>query len=236
MTKPNVVNLEAKERETGRKNADKLREEERIPAVVYGPTLEENFAISIDEIELEKILSVSRTQIIELEFENGDTHRALLKDVSFHPVTDRVLHADFYALSEDHEVTLKIPIRLTGTAIGVTDGGGRVFQPMHIVRIKTLPSQIQPEYTLDITPLTIGDSLHVSDLELGDVTPLDDLSRTIVTIRPPKSEELLEATLATAEPEEEAEEGELAEGEEPEAAEGEEQEGEGEGETPEEES
>ena len=232
-TKPNVVNLEAKERETGSKNADKLREQERIPAVVYGPALKENYNISIDEIELEKILSISRTQIIELEFENGDTHRALLKNVSFHPVSDRALHADFYVLSEDHEVTLKIPIRLTGTAVGVTDGGGRVFQPMHIVRIKTLPSQIQPEYTLDITPLTIGDSLHVSDLELGDVTPLDDLSRTIVTIRPPVSEELLEQTITTVETEEDEE---LAEGEEPETAEGEEPEGEVEGEEPDEES
>jgi len=141
----------------------------------------------------------------------GNTYRTLLKRVEFHPVTDRVLHADFYGLSDEHKVTLKVPIRLTGTAKGVTDGGGRVFQPLHIVRLKTLPKDIVAEYTLDITPLGIGDSLHISDLDLGDITPIDDLSKTIVTIRPPKSEELLEAITTTAEEEEEAEEGEEAE-------------------------
>jgi len=211
MAKPEVVSMKTTPRTTGQKNANKLREEELIPVVVYGPEIEENLHLSIDENELEDILAVSRTQIIELEVQEGQTIRALLKNVEFHPVTDRALHADFYALSDKHKVTLKIPIRLTGVAKGVTDGGGRVFQPMHIIRLKTLPEDIQAEYTLDITPLGIGDSLHVSDLELGDVTPLNDLSRTIVTIRPPKSEELLAATTPdVAEDEEEPVEGEEA--------------------------
>jgi len=215
MAKPEVVTMSADGRETGSSAAKKTRINERVPAVVYGPELKENMHISVDEIELEKVLSVSRTQIIEIEAD-GNTYRTLLKSVEFHPVTDRVLHADFYALSDEHKVTLKVPIRLTGTAKGVTDGGGRVFQPLHIVRLKTLPKDIVAEYTLDITPLGIGDSLHISDLDLGDITPIDDLSKTIVTIRPPKSEELLEAITATADEEEveEDEEAEVAEGEE----------------------
>lgn len=230
MTTPEVVELKGKKRETGRKAADALRDAMRVPCVMYGPTVDENIHFSIDELTLEKtILSVSKRQIIELEID-GSTYKTLLKKAEFHPITDRPIHVDFYALDDDHKVTLSVPIRLAGTAIGVTEGGGRVFQPMHILRIRVLPERIPGDYTVDISELEIGDSLHVRDLELEGITPLDDLSQTIVTIRPPKSEALLTSSLITEEePEEELEEGEeLAEGEEP--TEGEAAEGEGEAE------
>lgn len=228
MTTPDVIELEGKIRETGRKAADALRDSMRVPAVLYGPELDENVHFSVDELELEKILSVSKRQIIELNVD-GTTHRTLMKKTEFHPITDRPVHLDLYALSDDHKVSLSVPIRLTGTPIGVRDGGGRIFQPMHILRIKVLPEDIPGDYSVDITELEIGDSLHVKDLELEGIIPLDDLSRTIVTIRPPKSEELLTSSLITEEPsEEELEEAvegeELPEGEAPEG-EGEEEEG-----------
>ena len=230
MTTPEVVQLKGEIRETGRKAADALRDSMRVPCVLYGPELDDNIHFSIDELTLEKqILSVSKRQIIELEID-GKTHKTLLKKADFHPITDQATHVDFYALDDDHKVTLSVPIRLEGTAVGVTEGGGRVFQPMHILRIRVFPDRIPGDYTVDISELEIGDSLHVSDLELEGIIPLDDLGRTIVTIRPPKSEALLTSSLITEEPsEEELEEGEeLAEGEEPiegEAAEGEEGEG-----------
>ncbi len=228
MAAPEVVELKAEKRETGRKPAQALRDAMKVPGVLYGPEVDENISFSIDELELEKILSVSKRQIFELNVE-GKTHRTLLKDFDIHPVTDRVIHVDLYELSDEHEVTLSVPIHLKGTAVGVTEGGGRIFQPMHILRVRVKPDQIQGEYHVDISELEIGDSLHVRDLDLEGITPLDDLSRTIVTIRPPKAEELLTSALVTeelseeeGEAMEEAEEGEeLAEGEE--AAEGEEE-------------
>ena len=229
MIKPEVFTLKGKERETGRKVADALRDSMRVPAVLYGPEIEENIHFSVDELELEKVLSNSHRQIIELEID-GTTYKTLLKTTDFHPVSDRAIHADFYVLDDEHKVTLSVPLRLTGNAIGVTDGGGRVFQPMHILRIRTYPDNIPGAYSIDITDLAIGDSIHVRDLELEGIEALDEGSRTIVTIVPPKSEALLTSTLVTEEPaEEELEEGEepvegeLAEGEEP--AEGEEAEG-----------
>lgn len=231
MTTPEVVELKGELRETGRKVADALRDSKRVPCVLYGPAVDENIHFSIDELSLEKeILSVSKRQIIELEID-GTTYKTLLKTADYHPVSDRPIHIDFYALDENTEVTLSVPIRLTGTAVGVKEGGGRVFQPMHILRIRVLPEDIPGDYSIDITELEIGDNLHVRDLELEGIVPLDDLDRTIVTIRPPKSEALLTSSLITEElSEEELEEGEeLAEGEEP--IEGEEPE-EGEGEEP----
>lgn len=229
MTTPEVVELQGKIRETGRKATEALRDSMRVPCVLYGPTVDDNVHFSIDELELEKhILSVSKRQIIELQID-GNTYKTLLKKAEFHPINDRPIHVDFYALDEDHKVTLSVPIRLTGTAIGVTEGGGRVFQPMHILRIRVLPDRIPGDYTVDISELEIGDSLHVRDLDLEGITPLDDLSQTLVTIRPPKSEALLTSSLVTEEEPEELEEGEeLPEGEEP--VEGEAAEGEGEGE------
>jgi len=235
MTTPEVVELEGKKRETGRKVADALRDAMRVPSVLYGPKVDENIHFSIDELELETILSVSKRQIIELNID-GKKHKTLLKDVEYHPLSDRPIHVDFYALAEDHKVTLSVPIKLEGTAVGVAEEGGRIFQPMHILRIRVTPDKIPGVYTVDISDLSIGDSLHVRDLELEGIIPLDDLSRTLVTIRPPKSEALLTSALISEEPsEEELEEGELPEGEEElaEGEEGAEEEGEGEEEAPE---
>ncbi|WP_445666719.1 50S ribosomal protein L25 [Fodinibius sp. AD559] len=230
MITPEVVDLEAKKRETGRKAADALRDAMRVPCVMYGPEVEENVHFSIDELEFEKILSESKRQILNITVD-GEEYKTLLKDVEFHPLTDRPVHADFYVMDEDHKVTLSVPIKLEGTPVGVTEGGGRIFQPMHILRIRVKPDLIPGAYTVDVSELEIGDSLHVRDLELEGIIPLDDLGRTLVTIRPPKSEALLTSSLITEEPEEELEEGEealeegeeLAEGEE--AEEGEETEG-----------
>lgn len=218
MNQPELFKLKGEKRELGTKNSESLREDLRIPAVLYGPKIDENIHFSISEVELEKILSVSQTKLQELTVE-GQTYKTLLKDVEFDPVSDRALHADFYVLDEETPVKLKIPIRLKGIAKGVRDGGGRVFQPLRIVRIKVLPDKIPAMFELDISDLEIGDSLHVSELNMEGIDPLDDPRRTIVTIAPPKSESLFTSSLITEE--EEAEEGEeLPEGEE--LAEGEE--------------
>ena len=231
MITPEVVDLEGKIRETGRKAADALRDAMRVPCVMYGPEVEDNVHFSIDELEFEKILSESKRQILNITVD-GEEYKTLLKEVEFHPLTDRPVHADFYVMAEDHKVTLSVPIKLEGTPVGVTEGGGRIFQPMHILRIRVKPDLIPGAYTVDISELEIGDSLHVRDLELEGIIPLDDLGRTLVTIRPPKSEALLTSSLVTEEPaEEKLEEGEeaLEEGEEvaegEEAEEGEETEG-----------
>jgi large subunit ribosomal protein L25 len=225
MSTPNVIKLEAEKREIGTNAARTLRKAMRVPAELYGPELDENIHLSLDELEVEKILSVTNRQIIEFTVD-GNTYRTLLKDIEFHPVSDRPIHIDFYALAEDHEVSLSVPIKLEGTAVGVHDSGGRIYQPMHSLDIRALPENIPGEYVVDITKLDIGDNLHVEDLDLEGIIPLDELDRTIVTIRPPKSEELLASTLLTEEPAEEEPEEELGEeavpeGEEAEGAESE---------------
>lgn len=225
MTQPELYNLEGTKRELGRNESEKLRDELRIPAVLYGPKVKENIYFSVLESDLEKILSVNETKLQTLSVDRKE-YKTMLKNVEFDPVSDRALHADFYVLDPKRPVSLKVPIKLSGIAKGVRDGGGRVFQPMRIVRIRVVPDKIPAQFEVDITPMDIGDSVHVSELEMEGILPLDDPSRTIVTIAPPKSEELFTTTIEPEEDEllegEEVAEGkELAEGEEP--AEGEEE-------------
>ena len=179
MAKPEYVKLEGTPRETSKKANRELRAAKRVPAVLYGPEVQENTHFSIDELALEKILSRAQTKVQELTID-GKVYKTLLKRTEFDPVTDRPIHADFYVLSDRHKVTLRVPIGIRGTA--------RVFQPMKFLRIRVLPENIVAEFEVDVTPLQIGQSFHVSDLELDGIIPLDSLNRTIVTIRPPKGQ------------------------------------------------
>lgn len=224
MQKPEVVKLEAQMRDTGSKNAKDLRKEKLVPAVVYGPGVDgENLHIQLNEIDVDKILSVSDIQFIEINVD-GNSYVTLFKKVDFHPVNDRVLHLDLYAVEENVKVITRIPIRLEGTAIGVQNGG-RIFQPLHKIKVKALPSRIPAHFSCDVTKLKIGGNLHVSDLDLEGIEALIGLDRTVVIIKPPRSgivgltsddDEDEDADEETAEGEEGAEEGaeESAEGEE----------------------
>ncbi len=225
MANPEFVKLEGTKRETGKKANKALREELRVPAVLYGPAMEENIHFSIDELELEKILRTPRTKLQELVVD-GKTYKTLLKKTEYDPVTDRPVHADFYVLTDGQEVTIRIPVRITGNAKGVVDDGGRVFQPMTSVLVRVLPSAIPSEFVLDISDLEIGGALHVYDVDVEGITPLDEASRAIVTIRPPKGADFLESLVSGVEDEAAEAVAEGEEAEEPiegeEAAEGEE--------------
>jgi len=194
MKQPEPYILEGEIREPGSKSSSQLRAELRIPAVLYGPKIEKNVHFSISEADLEKILSVSQTKLQLLTID-GKEYKTLLVKVEYDPITDRAYHADFYVLDPKTPVKLNVPIRLTGIAKGVRDSGGRIFQPLRIVRIKVVPDKIPALFELDISNLGIGDSLHVSELELEGIEPLDESTRTIVTIAPPKSDKVFTSAL-----------------------------------------
>ena len=118
-----------------------MREEKRVPSVLYGPEIKENVHFSIDELELEKILRKAQTKLQELTVD-GKVYKTLLKRTEYDPVTDRPIHADFYVLSDNHKVTLRVPVKIVGAARGVVEGGGRLFQPMKFIRIRVLPKYI----------------------------------------------------------------------------------------------
>lgn len=182
--KPGIVNLPAQARATGAKASDRLREEFSVPAVLYGPTVEKNTNLAVSELALEKILAEPRVQFIDLDLD-GTTHRVIVKNVDFHPVTDRPIHADFLLLSDEHEVGLTVPVMLKGVSPGVIKGG-RLYQSMRKMRIKGLPASIPALVEIDISGMDIGATVKIKDLELGDVKPMEPLSTTIVVVNPPR--------------------------------------------------
>jgi large subunit ribosomal protein L25 len=185
MEKPKIIELKAVERTVDSKHLTEVRGQELVPSVLYGPAMKENIHFSVDRIALEKILSVKSLQYINLVFEDGKKIDAIVKTTQFHPVTDRPLHVDFYALDEKVPVTVTIPIRLTGTSPGVIEGG-RLYQSLRKLSVKALPGKIPAELTLDISKLQIGHNLKVRTLKLNGIQPLMSPDRTILVIRPPR--------------------------------------------------
>jgi large subunit ribosomal protein L25 len=203
MEKPNIVTVEATDRPKGKSALKKMRDEFKVPVVAYGPKLDGNLHVTIPELELEKVLASNKTTIIKLVYK-GKELNTLLQSVEYHPVTDRPLHADLFALDEKTPVTITIPIRLTGTSPGVTEGG-RLYQPLRRIQVQCLPKDIPSEIVLDISQLTIGDTIDVEAIDIEGITPLRASYRTIAVIRPPKGGL---AELLGLEEEEEGEEGE----------------------------
>ncbi len=201
--------LTAHKREiTGKGAARKLRRDNQIPAVFYGPK-SAPIKLAVDYAEMQGLMknTSSGQTIIGLQIKsNGesDTKTVMLKELQVDPIKDIYLHADFYEISMDQEVTIDVPIRLMGIPQGVTDGG--VLQ--HIRRqlsISCLPDKLVEAFEIDVSELNIGDSLHISDIALPEgITSMDEEHLTVAVVAAP-------TVVVEEEPEEEEE---IEEGEE----------------------
>lgn len=211
MKKPNVIEFEAEIRGAGSTPSKQLRNEKLVPAVVYGPGVDENVIISLPEIGVEKLLGVIEKEFVLIKVD-GREIKCIIQDVDFHPVTDRPIHVDLYATREDTPVIITVPIRLEGVAPGITEGG-RLYQPLREIQIKCLPENVPAEFVANIGKLDIGNSLKVRRIKSKNLEILTAAERTIVVIRPPKG-----TTVAITEIDDDEDE-EGAEGEDSEAAE-----------------
>lgn len=185
MEKPKTIEFTALERNIDPKRLGNIRKEDLVPAVVYGPGVEENIHFSVPKIAIEKFLTKKSLQFARLVFDNGKTVDAVLKVTQFDPVSDAPVHADFYAIKEDKPVTVTIPIRITGVSPGVVEGG-RLYQSLRKLSVSALPGNLPSELSVDISKLQIGHNLKVRTLKLKNITPLISPDRTILVIRPPK--------------------------------------------------
>jgi len=204
--------------DTGKGSARRTRREGNIPAVVYGPEIEP-MVLAVPEREFRAAMKAAHTSSILNLNVDGKENRVILRELQRDPVTNKVVHLDFHAISMTKPINISLPINFVGTPIGVKTDGGIMQATMRELEISCLPTNIPDEFEIDVSELGIGDSLHVSDLNIPDVDILTPERRTVVVISAPtviKSE--------VTEGEEEGEEG--VEGAEGEAAEGEAAEGE----------
>lgn len=177
------LNVELRSK-TGKGISRQLRRDGRIPAVVYGKGIDPS-AISLDQRELMKLLSGDggMNSLITLNGGEGLSGSVVIvSDLVVDPLKGTPKHADLHKVNMDEKVRVEVTIRLKGTCKGVKDGGLLDFVK-HTVEVECLPAIIPAHIDLDITTLTIGHSIHVSDLQLpANVRLLDDQKASVVSV------------------------------------------------------
>ncbi len=185
-----TVSLAAQHRDTGGKGpARQMRMVGRIPAVVYGRGRDPE-SLSVSAAEVDKLLATHAraSTIISLAID-GDSVKVLIRDVQRHPLRRDITHLDFYEIHEGESITVTVPIHLEGSPDGVRNAGGTLDQVLREVQIAVLPRHIPERLELEVTALTIGQSLHVRDLVIENANILTDGEMTICSIIPPRVEE-----------------------------------------------
>jgi large subunit ribosomal protein L25 len=187
-----LIELKANIRNSaGKGQARALRRAEKIPAVLYGPGTEP-VLLSVGIRDVEKALKKSTTSqaILNLNILTGEntSKTAMIKELQTHPVSRNYQHIDFYEISMDRKIRVKIPVVVKGKSRGVEEGG-----ILQIIRreleILCLPTEIPETIEIDITDLDIGDSIHVKEIPFkGDIEIPVDVNFTVITIVSPKAE------------------------------------------------
>lgn len=202
--------------EVGKKSANQLRGEDKVPAVLYGS--HGNQHIYVDYIPLEKLTHSPHIYLINLDIDGKET-RVIIQDIQFHPITDRMVHIDFLEAEVGKKAKLDIPVNIIGNSKGVLAGGNLVVK-MRRLRVIGVPAELPETIDVDITELMIGKSIKVGDLAGYEF--LDAPNSVIVRVKAARNMADLEPDLEEGD-EEALAEGEVAEGgEAPAAAEGEE--------------
>lgn len=176
-------------KEKGKGAARKLRNNDQIPAIFYGPKTDP-IMLAVDYPELMRVLNENRHENIILDLEvksdqGTETRKVMIKDLLLDPIKNTYLHADFCEISMDKEIRVNVPVRLIGTPVGATEGG--ILQ--HIRReltISCLPDKLVDSLDLDVSALDIGDSLHISDIKFPEgITSSDEGHITVAVVAAP---------------------------------------------------
>ncbi|MDG1571181.1 50S ribosomal protein L25/general stress protein Ctc [Robiginitalea sp. M366] len=206
------ITIQGSQRESvGKKATKALRNAGKVPCVVYGGELPLHF--SADEMSFKDLVYTPNAHTVVIELDNGEKISAVMQDIQFHPVSDSILHVDFYQLFDDKPVTMAIPVQLEGNSPGVRNGGRLLFRKRKL-SIRALPANLPDFFNVDISKLRIGDLIAVSSVKSDDFTILHPDTTVIVQVKTSRT-----AIVDADEDEEEGEEGAEAAAEAPAAEE-----------------
>ncbi|MBK56792.1 MAG: 50S ribosomal protein L25/general stress protein Ctc [Flavobacteriaceae bacterium] len=152
----------SKRESVGKKASKDLRNAGKVPCVIYGG--DEPVHFSADEISFSKLVYTADAHTVVVAFEDGNKIDAVLQDIQFHPVTDKILHIDFFQLHEGKEINMIIPVRIEGTAPGVRDSGGLLSRNKRKLTVRALPKNLPDFLLADVSKLNLNDSITVADL------------------------------------------------------------------------
>lgn len=175
------ITIQGVKRESvGKASTRALRNADQVPCVVYGGT--EPIHFSTDEKSFKGLVYTPEAHTVNLELADGTKVNAILQDIQFHPVTDKIIHADFYQLQDDKMVSIEVPVRLTGRARGVVNGGVLRFN-MRKLKVRAIPANLPDEIVIDITPMRIGHKMYIESIRNDKYTLMHPDNAVIVAIR-----------------------------------------------------
>ena len=163
----------------GKKFAKAARREGQVPCIVYGGG--EEIAFSVDAKELGQLIYTPNSYIIEINID-GKIVKAVMREVQFHPVREQILHVDFYRVQEGKPVAVSVPVRLTGNAEGVKVGGKLALSARKLT-VKALVEFIPDEIVVDVTPLKVGQTIFVGDLQHENLTFMTPATTAVCAVR-----------------------------------------------------
>lgn len=161
----------------GKKDAKLLRTQGKVPCVLYGG--ENQLSFSVEEKQFKPLVYTPDVHTVELEV-GGEKYKAILQAMQTHPVTDKIIHADFVEIVKGKFVTMSLPVKTSGTAPGVK-AGGKLLKKLRRVSVKGLIEHIPEDITINIENMNIGDGVLVRDLKIEGLTFLNPANSTIIT-------------------------------------------------------
>lgn len=180
----NFITIQGNKRESlNKKSLFTLRQNQQVPCVLYNENT--NILFSTNKKSFSEILYTSKVSIILIKIENNiekEGIKSILYDVQFHPVSEEIIHADFYKLSDHKYIILKIPIKIIGRSIGVSKGGEYSF-PLKKLKIEVLPVNIPSSIDIDVSLLEIGDRISVKDIRTNKYKILHTDNTIIAAVR-----------------------------------------------------
>ena len=197
----NTPEITVKRREgTGKGIARRLRRAGVVPAILYGGTAPETIAVNPRDVLRIIHGREGTTQLLSLKVEgDGGARMAIIRDMQFDPVTERLLHVDIQEVRADRAITVRVAVHPVGEAIGVKDTNGILNLVMHEVEVSTLPTNIPERIDADVSNLAIGDVLTVRDLRAPEgVRIINDPGQAVATVSPPMAEEVAPTVEAVA--------------------------------------
>ncbi len=181
------ITIQAENRAKTGRGGRALRREGKVPGIYYihGET---NIPFSVTGKSLLPLIFTTDSHIVNLKFADGGEKKCILRDVQFDPVTDLPIHVDLQGLRENEEITLEIPVVITGgTPAGVKDGGV-LQQSIRRLRVSCLPKNIPNHIEVNAEELRMNQFVHVRDIRIADVTILANEDDTILGVIPPTVE------------------------------------------------
>lgn len=199
----NTPEITVKRREgTGKGVARRLRRAGAVPAILYGGATPQT--ITVNPRDVLRIIHghEGTTQLLSLKVEgDGGARMAIIRDMQFDPVTEKLVHVDIQEVRADRAITVRVAVHPVGEAVGVRDTKGILNLVMHEVEVSTLPTNIPERIDADVSNLAIGDVLTVRDLRPPEgVRIVNDPGQAVATVSPPMAEEVAAPVVAAATP------------------------------------